>query len=188
MKYNDVVMFIDILLLAVFISSLFMVWYRVSQKIPHLAIIPEEVIKIRLREEASGVRLFLLELKSFYKEDRYKEWLRRFTGKALYRFHILLLRTDNKIVGVLKNIITEANPAVVKNGALNPAVSNNSGGNPEVTPVRNLFSNSAAGARGAFKDEVSDSIVSTSPSRKTHSRMEEVRKKRKSVGVSNLPE
>lgn len=95
---------IDILLGLVFAGSAFTLWYKFSQKIPDLARIPDEVIVERLRNDSAKFRFFILHIKTFYKEQLYKDWFFNFLGKTLYKFHILILRFDNGTVGLLKKI------------------------------------------------------------------------------------
>ena len=97
-------MFINIILLVIFLGSLFAVWYKISQRIPRLIAVSDEAIASYLKEESSKLHFFAVEIKSFYKDKRYKEWLRDVWAKLLYRFHILLLRVDNKITTVLKDL------------------------------------------------------------------------------------
>ena len=97
-------MIINLILLAIFLSSFFIVWCRVSQGIPRLATVSEEAIAAYLKEESSKLHFFVVEIKSFYRDKKYKEWLRVVWAKLLYRFHILLLKVDNKIITVLKDL------------------------------------------------------------------------------------
>ncbi|MDP3710621.1 MAG: hypothetical protein Q8R29_02740 [bacterium] len=97
-------MIINLILLAIFLSSFFIVWCRVSQGIPRLATVSEEAIAAYLKEESSKLHFFVVEIKSFYRDKKYKEWLRVVWAKLLYRFHILLLKVDNKITTILKDL------------------------------------------------------------------------------------
>ena len=97
-------MIINLIVLVVFVSSLFAVWHKISQRIPKLAMVSDEALTTYLREESGKLHFFIVEIKSFYKDKKYKEWLRDVSAKLLYRFHILLLRLDNKITTVLKNL------------------------------------------------------------------------------------
>lgn len=97
-------MIINLILLTVFIISFFVVWYRISQGIPKLAMVSDETITTYFREESSKLHFFIVEIKSFYRDKKYKEWLRGLGAKILYRLHILLLKSDNKITSVLKNL------------------------------------------------------------------------------------
>lgn len=95
-------MVVDTALILILIASLFILWYRISVKIPELVAIPDEVITARLEEDSARLRIFALRLKSYWKEGRYNEWLWKYFSKGLYRFHILLLRLDNWIITFLK--------------------------------------------------------------------------------------
>jgi len=92
------------LLIFGFLASLFILWYRVSKKIPELIAIPDQVITERLEEDSAQLRLFLLHLKTYYKEKHYKESFWGFLEKSLCRLHIILLRWDNNVVALLKNV------------------------------------------------------------------------------------
>src|SRR3989344_3957974 len=95
-------MIIDALLALTFFASLFMLWYRVSARIPELIAIPDEVITARLEEDSAKLRLFLLQIKSYYREEKYKHTFWRVWGKTLYKVHIGLLRLDNGTLNLLK--------------------------------------------------------------------------------------
>ena len=97
-------MIIDIALITVFFASIAFVWYRVSLKIPELVAVPDEVIAQRLHEDSAKVRLFILHFKTFYKERRYIDVVWSFLLKLFYKFHLVLLRADNFITGVLRII------------------------------------------------------------------------------------
>lgn len=97
-------MFLDIILLMVFLGSLFLLWYRVSEKIPELAFVPDVVIADRLKEDSAKVRLFILHLKTFYKEQHYRDILFNFLAKTLHKLHIGLMRLDNFLVAYVKKI------------------------------------------------------------------------------------
>lgn len=113
-------MFLDIILGLTFLGSLFILWYRVSEKIPELALVPDAVIADRLKEDSARVRFFILHIKTFYKEKHYRDIVFKFLSKTLYKLHILLLRLDNAVVGSHKkfkengNIISESTEAVVR--------------------------------------------------------------------------
>lgn len=97
---------IDIAFALIFFVGVFGLWYRISQKIPELVAIPDQVIVERLHEDSAKVRLFILHIKTFYKEAKYKEVFWKIFGKMLYKLHIAILRIDNSIVRVLKRIKT----------------------------------------------------------------------------------
>lgn len=104
-------MVINLILLAIFLGSIFAVWYKISQRIPKLAMVSEEAIASYLKEESTKLHFWVVEIRSFYKEGRYKEWLRNVWAKFLYRLHIVLLKLDNKVTTVLKNLRTLEKPA-----------------------------------------------------------------------------
>ncbi len=97
---------IDIVFVSLFFIGSFGLWYRITQKIPELVAIPDQVIVERLHEDSAKVRLFILHIKAFYKETKYKEVFWKIAGKALYKLHIAFLRIDNAIVRALKRIKT----------------------------------------------------------------------------------
>ena len=97
-------MTVDIILVVLFITSIFFLWYKVSQKIPELIAIPDQVITARFEEDSAKFRIFIVHLKSYYLEGRYKETFFRILGKALYRIHIIFLRLDNGVASLLKKI------------------------------------------------------------------------------------
>lgn len=99
-------MFIDIAFAIIFFVGVFGLWYRITQKIPELVAIPDQVITERLHEDSAQVRLFVLHLKTFYKEARYKDIFYGFLGKLLYKLHIVILRIDNAVVQTLKGVKT----------------------------------------------------------------------------------
>ncbi len=94
----------DAFLAAAFIGSAGVLWYRISQKIPELVAIPDEVITQCLHEDSARVRVFILNIKNYWREKQYREPLWRFCEKIIYRLHILLLRADNGTVGLLKKV------------------------------------------------------------------------------------
>jgi hypothetical protein len=94
----------DALLVIAFVGSAGVLWYRISQKIPELVAIPDEVIVERLHEDSARIRVFLLNLKRWWREEQYREPLWKFCEKIIYRLHILMLRADNGIVGLLKKV------------------------------------------------------------------------------------
>ncbi len=99
-------MIIDITLLLIFLAGAGGLWYKVTQKIPELVAIPDSVITERLQEDSAKVRIFLLHLKTFYREAKYKEIFLKIVGRALYKFHIIVLRIDNFLVRLLQKIKT----------------------------------------------------------------------------------
>ena len=99
-------MLIDITLLLIFLAGLGGLWYKVTQKIPELVAIPDQVITERLHEDSARVRIFILHLKTFYREARYKEVFLKIAGRALYKLHIAVLRVDNFLTRLLQKIKT----------------------------------------------------------------------------------
>lgn len=73
----------DVLLVIVFIGSAGVLWYRLSQKIPELVAVPDEVIVQRLHEDSARVRVFLLNIKHWWREEQYREpWWRFFLRES----------------------------------------------------------------------------------------------------------
>ena len=105
---------IDLIFVLIFLVGVVGLWYRITQKIPELVAIPDQVITERLHEDSAQVRLFILHLKVFYKEARYKDFFYSFAGKLLYKLHIIILRMDNAVVWFLKR--TKAAGALSGNG------------------------------------------------------------------------
>ena len=99
-------MIIDITLLFIFLVGAGALWFKITQKIPELIAIPDQVITERLHEDSAQVRLFILHLKIFFKEAKYKDVFLKIVGRALYKFHIVVLRTDNFLVRWLQKIKT----------------------------------------------------------------------------------
>lgn len=97
-------MLIDILLGIIFVGSCFFLWYRISEKIPEVVAIHDEVITQRLHENSARLRIFLLHVKTFYKEEYYHNLFWNFLGKIFYKLHIFVLRIDNSLLGFLKKI------------------------------------------------------------------------------------
>lgn len=97
-------MLIDILLGIIFAGSSFALWCRISEKIPHVVAIHDEVITQRLHENSARFRIFLLHVKTFYKEEYYHNLFWNFLGKIVYKLHIMVLRIDNAFLRFLKKI------------------------------------------------------------------------------------
>lgn len=97
-------MIIDLSLLAFFLVSLFLFWYRLSSKIPELIAIPDQIITERFHDDSSRLRLFLLHLKIYYREGKHKLIFWKFIGKTLQKLHLLLLRVDNMTVIVIQKV------------------------------------------------------------------------------------
>ena len=99
-------MVVDIILIVSFLAGGFAFWYRLSLKIPELIAIPDQVITERLEEDSAGIQLFLLRIRTYYREGKHKQVFWSFLGKTFYRIHLLLMRMDNRTVVLLKKIRT----------------------------------------------------------------------------------
>lgn len=108
-------MILDSILGLIFVSSTFYLWYRVSAKLPELIAIPDQVITERFHEDSARLRLFLLNIKTWYREQHYQEAFWVIYTKVLYKLHIFLMRLDNGIVALLKRV-RENGRAVNGNG------------------------------------------------------------------------
>lgn len=97
-------MLIDITLALIFVASVATLWSRVSDKLPELIAIPDQVITERFHEDSAQLRLFLLNIRTWYREQHYQDTFWRIYTKILYKLHIFLLRLDNGIVALLKNM------------------------------------------------------------------------------------
>ena len=91
-------------LLSIFLASTFFFWYRVSQRIPELVVLPEEVISAHLQQESAKFRLILLHFRTFLKGRHYRTFFANIWGKFLYRCHIALLKLDNVLIRALQRI------------------------------------------------------------------------------------
>ena len=91
-------MLFTLFLVILFIGSVGVLWHRISEKIPELVAIPDEVIVARLHEDSARVRIFLLHARTFWREPRYRESFWRFCEKICYRAHIIFLKMDNKLM------------------------------------------------------------------------------------------
>ena len=109
-------MYIDILLALAFIISTYVLWRRISDKIPELIMIPDQNLSALLEENTAKFQVFLVHLfhfRSFYRSRHYHEKVRLFGAKLLYRIHIAVLRLDNRIILVLKRMRTGSEAAMV---------------------------------------------------------------------------
>ena len=97
-------MFFDLFLIILFAGSIGVLWHRISEKIPELVAIPDDVIVARLHEDSARVRIFALHAKTFWREPRYRLLFWRFCEKICYRGHIALLRTDNGLMILAKKV------------------------------------------------------------------------------------
>lgn len=102
-------MLIEILLGIIFITSAFTLWYLFSRKLPELIAIPDHIVIERIHGESTKFHLFILHFKSFFFDHGYKEFLGGILGKLLYRLHIVLMRSDNAIMGLLRRFRASQN-------------------------------------------------------------------------------
>lgn len=96
-RERDIMLF-TLFLIILFLGSVGMLWHRVSEKIPQLVAIPDEVIVVRLHEDSARVRIFLLHARTFWREPRYREAFWHFCEKICYRIHIVFLKMDNGLM------------------------------------------------------------------------------------------
>lgn len=104
-------MYIDILLALACVFSFYILWRRVSEKMPELELIPDQDLSILLEENTEKLQRFFLHLfhfRSFYRERHYHEKLRSFATKMLLKVHILVLRIDNGIVALTARLRVES--------------------------------------------------------------------------------
>lgn len=104
-------MILNVFLAILAIAGAGILWHRISHKIPELVAIPDEVIITRLNDDSAQVRIFLLHLRTFWREPRYQEAFWRFCEKMLYRAHIVLMRTDNGLAVLLRRVRNHAGVA-----------------------------------------------------------------------------
>ena len=96
-----------------FFGSCFLLWYRISEKIPEVVAIHDDVITQRLHEDSARLRIFLLHFKTFYKEAYYHNIF----------WNFFVLKIDNSLIGLLKKIRTRGGPAPVLSGLAGLAAS-----------------------------------------------------------------
>lgn len=100
-------MYIDIILGLVFAIGIYIFWRRISEKIPDLKLIPDQNISVLLEENTAKIQRFFLHLfhfRSFYRERHYHNKFWSVVTKLLFKFHIVLLRTDNGIMRLMKRM------------------------------------------------------------------------------------
>lgn len=97
-------MLFDLALILAGIGSATVLWHRISRKIPELVAIPDEVIIDRLHEDSARIRVFLLNVRRYWRERKHHQFFLRYAEKALFRAHILMLRTDNSMIAILKKL------------------------------------------------------------------------------------
>ena len=112
-------MLFNLVLILTGITSGIALWYLISQKIPELVAIPDEVIVHRLHEDSAQIRVFLLGFRRAWREREHHQIFLRYSEKALYRAHILMLRADNGMVALLKKVraVLDAIPEANGRGA-----------------------------------------------------------------------
>lgn len=104
-------MYIDILLALACVLSFYVLWRRVSEKMPELELIPDQDLSVLLEENTEKLQRFFLHIfhfRSFYRNRHYHEKLRSFATKLLLKAHILVLRIDNCLVGLMKRLRAES--------------------------------------------------------------------------------
>ena len=162
-------MMFTIVLAGVFIGSAATLWYRISQKIPELVAIPDEVIVERLYEDSARIRVFLLSWRRYWQEREHWQLFWRISEKVLHRLHIWMLRADNGMMNLLKKVRMAGG---LPNGNWNGGQSQPA--DPErVKPVARSFK-SARPVRG--EHSLGHGIVSEGASH--GARIQEVRRKR----------
>lgn len=92
----------DILLILIFLASAASLGYILSQWLPRLVAIPDEVITDHLHAQSAKFQLFLLNFKTFYRERKIQQWFWRFLMKVLQKFHILILKLDNGMTALIR--------------------------------------------------------------------------------------
>lgn len=97
-------MIIFILLLGLSFACFFILGHRVSQKIPQLAAVPDQVITARFEEDSARIRLLILNVRAFYRDGKFKALFWDYTEKAFRRLHITLMRLDNLVVSILERV------------------------------------------------------------------------------------
>lgn len=101
-------MFIDITLIVIFLVSLGVLSFLVSRKLPHLATVPQEEIDRYLEERYRAVFVPFHRVKKFYNEERLLAAVLDYSGRFLHRLHIIVMRIDNGIVGLLKKVRSQS--------------------------------------------------------------------------------
>ena len=109
-------MLFNLALILISLTSGIALWYLILQKIPELVAIPDEVIVHRLHENSAQIRVFLLSFRRALREREHHQIFLRYSEKALYRVHILMLRADNGMVALLKKVRTVLDAIPEANG------------------------------------------------------------------------
>jgi hypothetical protein len=107
-------MLFNIFLSVSLVGSLALLWRRMSEKIPELVAIPDDVIVARLHEDSARVRIFLLHVRTFWREPRYRRAFWRFLEKICYRTHIVFLKMDNGLMALVKKSRAHAGEAIAE--------------------------------------------------------------------------
>ena len=108
-------MYIDIFLALSFCISTYVLWQRISEKIPELTLIPDQDLSVLVEENTAKLQLFFLNLfhfRSFYRERHYHGKVRLIAAKLLYKIHIAILRFDNGIIRMIKRMRSGSEAAV----------------------------------------------------------------------------
>ena len=106
-------MYIDILLAAAFVVSCYLLWRRISEKMPELAAMPDQEVSVMLQENTAKIQVFALHLfhfRSFYRERHYQDKCWNFLAKMFFKIHIFVLRLDNGLIGLVKKIRLKTEP------------------------------------------------------------------------------
>ncbi|OGZ96129.1 MAG: hypothetical protein A3J10_02105 [Candidatus Sungbacteria bacterium RIFCSPLOWO2_02_FULL_54_10] len=158
-------MLFDLILIFISAASSVALWYRMSQKIPELVAIPDEIIVDRLHEDSARIRVFLLSWRRYWREREHHQLFLRYTEKTLYKIHILTLRADNGMVALLKKVRTLLD-GIPEAASTEPVemVAMETSTPPPTTPPPPIM--------------VAPSIVVPPPMRPKNQRMQEVRRRR----------
>jgi|GEM_PF-1613037 len=111
-------MLFNLFLIILFAGSIGILWHRISEKIPELVAIPDEVIVARLHEDSARVKIFLLHAKTFWREPRYRLIFWRSCEKICYRIHIIFLKMDNGLMALAKKVRSHGDIAGAEENAL----------------------------------------------------------------------
>ncbi len=110
-------MILNFVLIAVFLTSISVLWYRLSQKIPELVAVPDDIIHEYIHGEIARRRSMIVSLiKAWYGNKSIQEIVLHSCGKVLYKFHIALLKADNAVVLVLKKVRVNGSAAASSSG------------------------------------------------------------------------
>lgn len=174
-------MLFNLFLVIIFAGSVGVLWHRISEKIPELVAIPDEVIVARLHEDSARVRIFLLHAKTFWREPRYRLIFWRFCEKICYRIHIIFLKMDNGLMALAKKVRSHGDIAGAEESEL-PA----SGGGEKEEAAYGAFAAAAEPPQAILRHSETrmQAVASThESSRAMPSRMQEVRKRRSKTAL-----